>query len=156
MADGISTPVGQRMLQSKWVDIPTSLLNVSVAVDMMENVLEKDEYRRVRRLNNNEKETYFTGFWAPKDPTPGTEFNELMVEYYRRVDIAYERFSSATTPGFTSDQGKTYILMGEPDKITRRFPPEQPVLEVWEYGERQILFQATSGFGDFQLVRSSN
>lgn len=79
-----------------------------------------------------------------------------MVEYYRRVDIAYERFSSATTPGFTSDQGKTYILMGEPDKITRRFPPEQPVLEVWEYGERQILFQATSGFGDFQLIRSSN
>lgn len=156
MADGISTPVGQRMLQSKWVDIPTSLLNVSVAVDMMENVLEKDEYRRVRRLNNNEKETYFTGFWAPKDPTPGTEFNELMVEYYRRVDIAYERFSSATTLGFTSDQGKTYILMGEPDKITRRFPPEQPVLEVWEYGERQVLFQATSGFGDFQLVRSSN
>jgi GWxTD domain-containing protein len=155
MADGNSSPIGQRMLQSKWVDIPTSLLNVSVAVDMMESILEKDEFRRVRRLNNNEKETYFTEYWTPKDPTPGTEFNELMVEYYRRVDIAYERFSSATTPGFASDQGKTYILMGEPDKITRRFPPDQPVLEVWEYGERQILFQATSGFGDFQLVRSS-
>jgi GWxTD domain-containing protein len=154
--DGNAEPVGQRILQSKWVDIPTSLLNVSVAVDMMENILDKDEYRRVRRLNNAEKEAYFREYWSPKDPTPGTEFNELMVEYYRRVDIAYERFTSTTTPGYTSDQGKTYILMGEPDKITRRFPPDQPVLEIWEYGDRQIVFQATSGFGDFQLVRTSN
>ncbi len=156
IAEGSSVPMVQRTLQSKWVDIPTSLLNVSVAIDMMENILDKDEYRRVRRLNNTEKEAYFKEYWNPKDPTPGTEYNELMVEYYRRVDIAYERFSSATTPGFASDQGKTYILMGEPDRITRRFPPDQPVLEIWEYGERQIMFQATSGFGDFQLVRSSN
>jgi GWxTD domain-containing protein len=156
MADGTTIPLAQKMLQSKWVNIPTSLLNVSVAVDMMENILDKEEFRRVRRLNNSEKEAYFREYWNPKDPTPGTEFNELMVEYYRRVDIAYERFSSATTPGFASDQGKTLILMGEPDKITRRFPPDQPALEIWEYGERQIIFQATSGFGDFQLVRSSN
>jgi GWxTD domain-containing protein len=149
-------PLAQRVLQSKWVDIPTSLLNVSVAIDMMENILDKDEYRRVRRLNNNEKETYFREYWGPKDPTQGTEFNELMVEYYRRVDIAYERYSSATTPGFSTDQGKTFILMGEPDRITRRFPPDQPVLEIWEYGDRQITFQATSGFGDFQIVRTSN
>jgi len=156
VADGTAAPLSQRMLQSKWVDIPTSLLNVSVAVDMMESILDKDEFRRVRRLNANEKEAYFREYWTPKDPTPGTEFNELMVEYYRRVDIAYERFSSATTPGFASDQGKTYILMGEPDRITRRFPPDQPALEIWEYGDRQIMFQASSGFGDFKLVSSSN
>jgi GWxTD domain-containing protein len=156
IANGSTTPLAQRMLQSKWVDIPTSLLNVSVAVDMMESILDKDEFRRVRRLNNNEKEAYFKDYWNPKDPTPGTEFNELMVEYYRRVDIAYERFTSATTPGFASDQGKTFILMGEPDRITRRFPPDQPALEIWEYGDRQIMFQATSGFGDFKLVSSSN
>ncbi len=156
VSDGNSMPLVQKTLQSKWVDIPTSLLNVSVAIDMMENILDKDEFRRVRKLNNAEKESYFKEYWNPKDPTPGTEYNELMVEYYRRVDITYERFSSATTPGFASDQGKTYILMGEPDRITRRFPPDQPVLEIWEYGDRQIMFQATSGFGDFQLVRSSN
>lgn len=154
--DGASDPLAQRVLQSKWVDIPTSLLNVSVAIDMMEAILDKEEYRRVRRLNTNEKEKYFREYWNPKDPSPGTEYNELMVEYYRRVDLAYERFSSATTPGYASDQGKTFILMGEPDRITRRFPPDQPALEIWEYGDRQMIFQATSGFGDFQLVRSSN
>lgn len=154
--DGTSTVLAQRVLQSKWVDIPTSLLNVSVAIDMMEAILDKEEFRRVRRFNSNEKETYFREYWNPKDPTPGTEYNELMVEYYRRVDIAYERYSSATTPGYASDQGKTFILMGDPDRVTRRFPPDQPVLEIWEYGDRQIIFQATSGFGDFQLVRTSN
>lgn len=154
--DGAANPSAQRVLQSKWVDIPTSLLNVSVAIDMMEAILDKDEYRRARRLNTNEKEAYFREYWNPKDPSPGTEYNELMVEYYRRVDLAYERYSSATTPGYSSDQGKTFILMGEPDRVTRRFPPDQPALEIWEYGDRQIVFQATSGFGDFQLVRTSN
>lgn len=156
VAAGREAPVATRMVQSKWVDIPTSLLNVSVAIDMMENLLDKDEFRRVRRLNATEKEAYFKEFWNPKDPTPGTEYNELMVEFYRRVDIAYERFSSATTPGYDTDQGKTYILMGEPDRITRRFPPDQPAIEVWEYGTRQVVFQATSGFGDFQLVNTGN
>ncbi len=153
-SEGRTTPVATRMVQSKWVDIPTSLLNVSVAIDMMENLLDKDEYRRVRRLNAAEKEKYFKDYWNPKDPTPGTEYNELMVEYYRRVDIAYERFSSATTPGYATDQGKTFMLMGEPDRITRRFPPDQPAIEIWEYGTRQVVFQATSGFGDFQLVNT--
>jgi GWxTD domain-containing protein len=156
VADGKTAPHSMRMVQSKWVDIPTSLLNISVAIDMMENVLDKDEFRRVRRLNASEKEAYFKEYWAPKDPTPGTEYNELMVEYYRRVDITFERFSSATTPGFETDQGKTYILMGEPDRITRRFPPDAAALEIWEYGDRQIVFQATSGFGDFQIVRTNN
>ena len=122
----------------------------------MEAILEKEEFRRVRRLNNQEKESYFREYWNSKNPTPGTEFNELMVEYYRRIDIAYERFSSATTPGYESDQGKTFLLMGEPDRITRRFPPDQPVLEIWEYGDKQIVFQATTGFGDFQRVKPSN
>jgi len=156
IADGKTAPYSMRMVQSKWVDIPTSLLNISVAIDMMENVLDNDEFRRVRRLNATEKEAYFKDYWAPKDSTPGTEYNELMVEYYRRVDITFERFSSATTPGFATDQGKTYILMGEPDRITRRFPPDAAALEIWEYGDRQIVFQATSGFGDFQIVRTSN
>lgn len=149
-----SKPIIRKVYQSKWVDIPTSLLNVSVAIDMMEVILEKDEYRRVRRLNAQEKEKFFNDFWQPKDPSPGTEYNELMVEYFRRVDIAYERYSSATTPGYATDQGKTFLLMGEPDSVTRRFPPDQPTIEIWKYGERELIFQATSGFGDFQLIQS--
>lgn len=153
---GFPAPYAFKNIQSKWVDIPTSLLNVSVAVDMMENLLDSEEYKRVRRLNASEKEKYFREFWNPKDPSPQTEYNELMVEYYKRVDIAYERYSSATTPGYSSDFGKTYILMGEPDRVSRRFPPDQPALEIWEYGTRQIIFQASSGFGDFKIVRTTN
>jgi len=153
---GNSTPFATKNIQSKWVDIPTSLLNVSVAVDMMENLLDSEEYKRVRKFNTSEKEKYFRDYWNSKDPSPDTEYNELMVEYYRRIDIAYERYSSATTPGYSSDFGKTYVLLGEPDRVTRRFPPDQPALEIWEYGNRQIIFQASSGFGDFKVVRTTN
>jgi GWxTD domain-containing protein len=151
-----TAPYATKNIQSKWVDIPTSLLNISVAVDMMENIIDPEEYKRVRRFNASEKEKFFREYWNPKDPSPDTEYNELMVEYYKRVDIAYERYTSATTPGYSSDFGKTYILMGEPDRVNRRFPPDQPALEIWEYGNRQIIFQASSGFGDFKIVRTSN
>jgi GWxTD domain-containing protein len=153
---GKTSPYAVKNIQSKWVDIPTSLLNVSVAIDMMESLLDEDEFKRVRRLSASEKETFFKDFWISKDPSPQTEYNELMVEFYKRVDIAYERYTSATTPGYSSDFGKTYILMGEPDRVSRRFPPDQPALEVWEYGTRQIIFQASTGFGDFKIIRTTN
>lgn len=149
------TPILTKIFPSKWVDIPTPLLNVSVAIQLLDPLVDKEELKRLKKLSDEEKIAYFNRFWQPKDPSPNTDYNELMVEYYRRVDIAYERFSTTTTPGYESDQGKTYLLMGEPDSIQRRFPPDQPALEVWTYGQRQLVFQATSGFGDFKLVKSN-
>jgi GWxTD domain-containing protein len=148
-------PILTKIFPSKWVDIPTSLLNVSVATQMLDPLVDKEELKRLKKLSDAEKIQYFNEFWKPKDPSPNTDYNELMVEYYRRVDIAYERFSTTTTPGYASDQGKTFLLMGEPDTIQRRFPPDQPALEVWTYGQRQIVFQASSGFGDFKLVKTN-
>ena len=150
--DGEKKPIARQLFRSRWVDMPTSLLNVNVAIDMMHYIVDKDTLKKLKNGSTEEREKHFRNFWKEKDPTPDTEYNELMVEYYRRVDYAYEHFSSPQVPGYDSDQGKIYIRMGAPNRIERKFPPGKPTTEIWHYGNKTFVFQATSGFGDFKLV----
>ena len=45
------------------------------------------------------------------DPTPSTEHNELMEEYYRRVSYSNENFDG-WKDGWETDRGMIYILFG--------------------------------------------
>ncbi len=153
--DGVSSEITRSNYLSRWVDIPSSLLNLDVAIENLKYLISNDELRQMRRGSNSEKEARFIEFWKKRDPTPDTDFNELMTEYYRRIDHAYKNFTTPSTPGHESDQGKVYIVYGPPDSVERRFPSPGATQEVWQYGSRTFIFTATSGFGDFQLVSSS-
>ena len=146
--------IARRMFQSKWINMPTSLLNLNVAIEMMKYIVNKKELKNLETGSFKQKEKKFKEFWKKRDPTPNTEYNELMAEYYRRIDYAYEHFTSMTTPGYNQDRGKIYILMGPPESITRKFPPNQPSIVIWKYPNgKQYVFQATTGFGDYVLVK---
>jgi len=75
-----------------------------------------------------------------------------MAEYYSRIDHAYRNFSSLQTPGYETDMGKAYILYGQPINVERRLPANRPAREIWQYSDRTLIFEATTGFGDFRLV----
>lgn len=137
---------------SRWFDIPSSLLNLDIALENMRFIVDENQLRELRRGNATEKEQKFRTFWEERDPTPDTEYNELMTEFYRRIDQAYDQFTTPSKPGHESDQGKVYIVYGPPEKIERRFPSEGNTQEVWTYVDRTFIFTATSGFGDFQLA----
>ncbi|MEX2641324.1 MAG: GWxTD domain-containing protein [Balneolales bacterium] len=142
---------GSRVFLNRWVDIPISLLNVDVAIGMMRFIVDDATLSELRSGNERQRERKFREFWNERDPTPETEYNELMVEYYSRIDHVYENFTTPRTPGYESDMGKVYIQNGQPQNITRRLPPNQPAVEVWEYSSRRFTFVATTGFGDYQL-----
>lgn len=144
--------IARRTYQSYWLDMPVSLLNLDVAINMMRFILDDDQHRAMRRGGREQRERRFREFWAERDPTPDREYNELMVEYFRRIDHAFDNFTTPQNPGYESDQGKVYIRHGEPDRRERTFPPNQPAREVWHYGERSFVFEATTGFGDYRLV----
>jgi len=144
--------IARRTYQSFWLDMPVSLLNLDVAINMMRFIMDEDQHRALRRGSRGDRERRFREFWAERDPTPDKEYNELMVEYFRRIDHAFDNFSTPQNPGYESDQGKVYIRHGEPDRRERTFPPNQPAREVWHYGERTFVFEATTGFGDYRLI----
>jgi GWxTD domain-containing protein len=145
-------PAGERFFRNLWLDMPVSLLNLDTAIEMLRFIIDRDQIREMRRGSDAEKEQKFRAFWDKRNPTPDTEYNELMAEYYRRIDYSFENFSSPNLPGYDSDQGKIYITHGEPVRIRRSFPVYEPAREIWEYPEQSFVFVARTGFGDFELV----
>lgn len=148
--------VSQGTYRSLWMDMPTSLLNLDVAVDMLRFIADEKTMDKLSSGTQMEREKKFREYWEKRDPTPNTEFNELMAEYYRRIDYAYKNFTTNTTLGYNSDQGEIYIKFGPPQNIDRKFPTEGATTEVWTYKDRQFVFKATTGFGDFKLVKDQS
>ena len=152
MKEGSSKPVSQTTYRSIWIDIPASLLSLDVAIDMLRYIADEKTIDRLSTGTQREREQKFRAFWEKRDPTPDTEFNELMAEYYRRVDYAYDNFTTNNNLGFNSDQGEVYIKFGPPQDIERKFPTNGATTEIWTYPSRTFVFKATTGFGDFRLV----
>jgi len=151
------TPLAKTFFRSYWQNMPASLLNLDVAIENMKFIVSEQELKRLKSGSNQEKEKKFRTFWDTKDPTPNTVYNELMSEYYRRVDFAFKEYRNPGNPiGYESDQGDIYIKFGPPNSIDRQFPTSGKVLEVWEYSNRSFIFEKTTGFGDFVLLKQNN
>lgn len=147
------TTIAQRGFQTYWRDMPASLYNLDIAVDMMKFIVSNDELERIRRGSERERERKFREFWENRDPTPNTVYNELMAEYYRRIDYAFKEFGSQQDPmGHESDRGEIYIKFGPPNSKERIFPPGGKTREIWKYPNQSFVFEAVSGFGDFKLI----
>ncbi len=146
------TTIAEKTMGSLWPDIPVSLLNLNIAIDMLRFMVSDKKIEEIKSGSSAEKERKFREFWKERDPTPDTEFNELMTEYYDRIDYAYREFTTPQNPGFETDRGKAYILYGPPNEKERRLPTDAPAREIWYYDNRTLVFEATTGFGDFKLV----
>jgi|FLOH01.1.fsa_nt_gi GWxTD domain-containing protein len=127
--------------------------DIDSALEQMRYILSNEEKQRLKKISNRDKEKLFFEFWIDRDPTPMTSFNELMEEYYRRVSFSNEHFSNFQ-PGWRSDMGMIYILMGPPDDLERiNMPNSRNSYEVWYYHRinERFTFVDTNGFGDFRL-----
>jgi GWxTD domain-containing protein len=145
--------VAERNFQTYWRDMPASLYNLNIAIDMMKFIVSNEEIDRIKQGSDKEKERKFRAFWDQRDPTPNTVYNELMAEYYRRIDYAYKEFGSQQEPmGHESDRGEIYIKFGPPNSTERVFPPGGKTREIWKYPNQSFVFEAVSGFGDFKLI----
>jgi len=101
--------------------------------------IEKDVFLKLQ--SNRERDLFIEAFWKQRDPTKGTEKNEFCDEHYRRLNYANRRFRGTGRPGWKTDRGKVYIILGEPMEI-RIFQGMDAYYpsEVWYY-------QGLSGYG---------
>lgn len=77
-----------------------------------------DQAREYRALAGDvQRAAWISRFWGTLDPTPSTFFNERRFEYWSRVERANFLFSESTKPGWRTDRGKFYILLGPPDEV---------------------------------------
>ncbi len=102
----------------------------------------------------DEKLKRYLAFWKKKDPTPNTPENEVLNEYYRRVDYANANFKSYYE-GWRTDMGMIYITLGPPDQVERHpFEYDSKPYEIWYYYNlnRRFIFVDETGFGDYRLL----
>lgn len=150
---GEEKALARYLFRSYWPDMPASLYNLNISIDMLKYIVSENELKRIDSGNTEERERKFREFWDQRDPTPNTVYNELMAEYYRRIDYAFKKFGSQENPmGHESDQGEVYIKFGPPNEKERVFPTDGKTREIWKYDNRTFIFEASTGFGDFVLV----
>lgn len=145
--------LAKKFFRSYWPDMPASLYNLDIAINHLKYIINEDQLKQIKSGSDAEKEKKFREFWEKRDPSKGTVYNELMAEYYRRIDYAFKEFSNrGNLAGHESDQGKVYINYGPPDSKDRQFPKNGEVIEIWKYGNKRFVFEASTGFGDFVLI----
>jgi GWxTD domain-containing protein len=125
-------------------------------VEPLVYITEGSEWNKIRKAEGEEREKLLEAFWDQRDPSVGTDENELFNEFYKRVDFANQNFSRSKIPGWKCDRGHVYIIYGAPDNIERGNAStfSQSSYEIWYYNDLQkkFVFLDEYGFGEYRLV----
>ncbi len=145
-------------LRVQWIGTSSLIPNLEDAIEQMRYLshtgyFSSRTYKKMINAQGKEKRDYFTETWKSIDPTPHTENNELMNEYYYRVHVANQRFSGHRE-GWRSDRGMIFIIYGEPDAVEEHnMEIDTKPYMIWYYYSvnRRFIFIDYTGFGDYQL-----
>jgi GWxTD domain-containing protein len=143
----------ERTFRVRWVGAPFMVTDIDLAISQMQYILDRDRVEEMKELPPDLKRDAWLVYWKKRDPSPGTDRNELMEEYYARVEYANKHFGHYTE-GWKTDMGMVYIIFGAPGNIERHpFEIDTKPYEVWTYYEqnRQFVFIDATGFGDYRL-----
>lgn len=142
---------------TRWLEMPVSLTDLDIATYPLQYLLTEEDYSTLRRGSRETRIQKFEEFWKKKDPTPSTAMNEMMTEFYRRVDHAIGAFRTLKEPnGSLTDRGKIYILYGKPTSTERSLYPNSTPKEVWKYEslKKTFVFEDQSKQGNYKLAES--
>lgn len=122
--------------------------------------VERDVFFKLR--TDRERDLFIEAFWKQRDPSPGTAANEFQAEHRRRIAHANRVLGRETPrPGWRTDRGRIYILLGEPRSI-QRYEGQAAAYdtEVWFYQDLagaglpagfNVVFFKEGGHGEFKL-----
>jgi len=122
--------------------------------------IEKDVFLQLR--NDRDRDAFIETFWKQRDPTPGTPENEYQDELVKRFKYVNEFFSRGTTrPGWQTDMGRYYMILGPPQSI-ERFDATLGLVpaQAWSYyGDARkelppqfvLVFFQRGGVGEYKL-----
>ena len=131
--------------------------NIENSFRQMKYILTNSERKNAKGKKGKDLEIIFLQYWEKRDPTPETSINELMEEYYIRVNYVNEYFNMSWKEGWETDFGMIYILFGPPDEVQRSNvnSSNTSVYQVWYYNRinKQFVFKDQNGFGDYRLDR---
>lgn len=129
--------------------------------------LERDVFLKLQ--TDRERNAFIEAFWKRRDPVSMTPENEFKIEHERRIAYANKYYGrTSPRPGWRTDRGRMYIILGEPNDI-QHFYGKQGVydLEIWFYQQRDagapwglppgfnLMFFQKGSASDFKLYSPS-
>lgn len=175
----VQIPVDSLPLGKLWVDLDGRKAPLLVSISdqwMVANFDEVLQYVRyiasagevdsLRAAPPAERKERWEAFWARRDPLPATPSNEFRDEFFERIRTATEQFAEPGSPGWRTDRGEVYIVLGAPDHVAERMMGRNdlggtlPTAIEWVYedspgGHLQLAFVDRTGAGRFELTSSS-
>ncbi len=127
--------------------------------------VEREIFLKLR--TDRERGLFIEAFWKHRDPVPETEENEFKSEHYRRIEYVNRYFGrESPKPGWKTDRGRFYIILGPPNDI-QRIDSKSEVYdtEIWFYQGKtdlglppgfNVLFFREKGTGEFRLYSPTN
>nr|MBP7870199.1 GWxTD domain-containing protein [Candidatus Saccharicenans sp.] len=121
---------------------------------------EKEIFLKLK--TDRERDLFIEAFWKHRDPIPETEENEFKIEHYKRIDYVNRYFGrEAAKPGWMTDRGRMYIILGPPNDI-QHIDGKSEIYncEIWFYQGKQdlglppgfnLLFFQERGTGEMRL-----
>ncbi len=142
---------------ARWQDMPVSLNDLDLATEPIQFITTKSEYSDLRKGSREARIKRFEEFWKKKDTTPLTAYNEVMHEFYRRVDFSMTAFRTLRDMnGVITDRGKIYLLYGKPGSTERLLNPDGAPREIWKYNSlnKTFTFEDPSKQGNYKLAEN--
>lgn len=122
--------------------------------------LEREVFLKLK--TDRERDLFIEAFWKQRDPTQATPENEFKEEHYRRINYANHFFGRGTPkPGWRTDRGRIYIILGAPNDI-QRFEGKTMTYPsvIWFYQGKtniglppgfHLVFFQEGGLGEYRL-----
>ena len=129
--------------------------DVDELVGVMQYILPThSEYKKLKDMDKPSQWDYIHEYWEEKDPSPGTETNELLLQLSARVKFVNKNFSIFMN-GWQSDRGRIYIIYGPPQYVDKSYQDQMGYkYQKWVYPSgKQFLFIDRSMSGDYSLYR---
>jgi GWxTD domain-containing protein len=149
----------ETMFQVIWPNRPMSLTDWDMATEALRYIATPEEMESIQSSPSTTGLQSFRAFWKKKDPDTTSAYNEVMVEYYRRVDEANRRYSTTKElDGYKTDRGRIFVLFGPPTSVDRSLLPNRPPREIWTYQNlrKQFLFVEQNKSGNYILTQTND
>ncbi len=111
--------------------------------DIVEPIITEGEKDIYKSLPDFRSRKYFQNiFWYKRNPTPATTSNPYRREFFERRQIARDQFAEADLPGFSTERGQVYLLLGDPDDVVQNKLDNSGLRtgyeEIWIYNEFKL------------------
>lgn len=95
-------------------------------LDIIRYIITPQEERIFRAMPPEDRGEFIMDFWARRDSDPSTPENEFRSQYYTRLAVADKAFR-AGIPGWMTDRGRIYILLGPPTDVIKKTMGEKSI-----------------------------